>query len=42
MKGIKKHTHQDRERIVGEMVPLLQKKLGDNLVELAAQTCAIT
>jgi kanamycin nucleotidyltransferase len=37
MKGIKKYTHRDREGIVREMVPLITKKFGDNLVALAAQ-----
>lgn len=35
MEGIKKYTHQDRERIVQEMVPLIKKKFGKNLVALA-------
>ena len=37
MKGIKKHTHADREKIVNDMVPLIQEKFGDNLVALASQ-----
>ena len=37
MKGIKKHTHADREKIINEMVPLIKDKFGDNLVALAAQ-----
>jgi hypothetical protein len=36
MKGIKKHTHEDREKIIREMVPLIKKKFGDNLIALAA------
>ncbi|PKK84396.1 MAG: hypothetical protein CVT49_03480 [candidate division Zixibacteria bacterium HGW-Zixibacteria-1] len=35
MKGIKKHTHEDREKAILEMVPLIRKKFGDNLVPLA-------
>jgi len=37
MKGIKKHTHQDREKIVEEMVRLIMEQFGDNLVALASQ-----
>jgi hypothetical protein len=37
MKGIKKYTHSDREHIVREMVPLIKKKFGDDLIALAAQ-----
>jgi len=36
MKGIKKHTHADREKIIRKLVPLIRKKFGDNLVALAA------
>lgn len=36
MKGIKKHTHEDREKVIQEMVPLINKKFGDNLIALAA------
>lgn len=35
MKGIKKHTHEDREKAIREMVPLIRKRFGDNLVALA-------
>jgi hypothetical protein len=37
MKGIKKHTHADRETIIVEMIPLITEKFGDNLTALAAQ-----
>jgi len=37
MEGIKKYTHQQREQIVREMIPLIKKKFGKNLVALAAQ-----
>ncbi|MCZ6677120.1 MAG: hypothetical protein O7E52_07695 [Candidatus Poribacteria bacterium] len=37
MKGIRKYSHRDRQRIIEEMVPLVQKKFGDNLLALAAQ-----
>jgi hypothetical protein len=36
MKGIKKHTHEDREKVISEMVPLIKKKFGDDLIALAA------
>ena len=36
MKGLKKHSHQDRERVIRELVPLIKKKFGDNLIALAA------
>jgi hypothetical protein len=35
MKGIKRHTHQDREKVISEMTPLIEKKFGDNLIALA-------
>jgi hypothetical protein len=37
MRGLKKHTHEDRLKVIREMVPLVRKKFGDNLVALAAQ-----
>ncbi len=37
MEGIKQHTHQDREKVVNEMVPVIKEYFGDNLVALAAQ-----
>ena len=36
MKGLKKHSHQDREKVIRELIPLIKKKFGDNLVALAA------
>lgn len=36
MKGLKKHSHQDREKVIRELVPLIKKKFGDNLIALAA------
>ena len=36
MRGIKKHTHSDREKVIREMVPFIKKKFGDNLIALAA------
>jgi hypothetical protein len=36
MKGLKKRSHQDREKVIRELVPLLEKKFGDNLIALAA------
>lgn len=35
MKGLKKHSHKDREKVIRELVPLIKKKFGDNLVALA-------
>ena len=35
MKGIKRHTHADRERILRDMIPLIREKFADNLVALA-------
>lgn len=37
MKGLKKHSHRDRENVIEEMISLIQRKFGDNLVALAAQ-----
>ena len=37
MKGLKKSAHQDRQRIVEEMLPQIREKFGDNLIALAAQ-----
>lgn len=37
MKGIKAHTHEDRTRVIEEMIPLVRKEFGDNLIGLAAQ-----
>lgn len=36
MKGIKRHTHEDREKVIRKMLPLIRKKFGDNLIALAA------
>ena len=36
MKGIKRYTHQERQQIIGEMIPLIQKKFGEDLLALAA------
>ncbi len=37
MKGIKPHTHRDRQAVIKEIVPLIKKKFGRDLVALAAQ-----
>jgi hypothetical protein len=37
MKGIKPHTHAERERVVAEILPLIKKKFGANLRGVAAQ-----
>lgn len=36
MRGLKKHSHEDRRRVIEEFVPLVRKKFGENLVALAA------
>ena len=36
MKGLKRHTHEERRRVVEELVPLVRRKFGANLVALAA------
>lgn len=35
MKGIKAHTHQDREKIIQQLIPKLQEKFGNNFIALA-------
>lgn len=35
MKGLKKHTHEERQRVIDQMVPLIRQKFGDNLLALA-------
>jgi len=37
MKGLKKYSHKDRGKIIKEMIPLIKKKFGKNLLALAAQ-----
>lgn len=37
MKGLKKYTHEDRQKVIEEIIPLVRRKFGDNLVALAAQ-----
>ncbi|MBN1295058.1 MAG: hypothetical protein JXB48_24705 [Candidatus Latescibacteria bacterium] len=37
MKGLKKYKHKEREQVVNELVPLIKKRVGKNLVALAAQ-----
>lgn len=36
MKGLQKYSHSDRQRVVEEIIPLIQEKFGENLVALAA------
>ena len=36
MKGIRRYSHTDRQQVVEEMIPLIQKKFGENLLALAA------
>jgi kanamycin nucleotidyltransferase len=37
MKGIKKHTHAEREKVLHELVPQLKQKFGKNLIAIAAR-----
>jgi hypothetical protein len=37
MKGLKKHTHQDRRKVIEEIIPLVREKFGENLIALAAE-----
>lgn len=37
MKGLKKYTHRDRQKIVEKLIPQIRQKFGDNLIALAAQ-----
>lgn len=37
MKGLKKYSHQDREKVIREMIPLIKMKFGEDLIALAAQ-----
>jgi hypothetical protein len=37
MKGIKKNTHKEREAVLLEMVPLIKRKFGKNLLAIAAR-----
>jgi hypothetical protein len=36
MKGLQRYSHNDRQKVIEEMIPLIQKKFGENLVALAA------
>jgi kanamycin nucleotidyltransferase len=35
LRGLKQHTHQERDRVVEALIPLIQQHLGDNLAALA-------
>jgi len=37
MRGLKKFSHKDREKVIKEMIPLIKNKFGKNLIALAAQ-----
>lgn len=37
MKGIKKHSHNERETVLNELIPLIKNKFGDNLLAIAAR-----
>lgn len=37
MKGIKKYTHKERAEVLHEMVPLIKRKFGKNLLAIAAR-----
>ena len=36
MKGLKRHSHQERQQAIEEIIPLIQRKFEENLVALAA------
>ncbi|MCP4583718.1 MAG: hypothetical protein GY839_19075 [candidate division Zixibacteria bacterium] len=36
MKGVRKYTHEDRQKVIEEMIPLIKKKFGDNMIALAS------
>lgn len=36
MRGIKAYTHAERQQVIAELLPLIQRKFGDNLVAVAA------
>jgi len=35
MQGIKAYTHAERQQVIEELLPLIQRKFGDNLVAVA-------
>ena len=35
--GLKRHTHEEREKVIGQLVPIIKKLLGDNLLAIASQ-----
>jgi hypothetical protein len=37
MRGIRKHSRQDRLRVIAEVTPVIRERFGENLVALAAQ-----
>lgn len=37
MKGLKKYSHEERQKIVEKILPQIREKFGDNLIALAAQ-----
>lgn len=36
MQGLKAYTHADRQQVIDELLPLIQRKFGANLVAVAA------
>ena len=36
MQGLRRYTHADRQQVIEELLPLIQRKFGDNLVAVAA------
>jgi len=36
IKGIRSHTHADRQQAIEELIPLIRQKFGANLIALAA------
>jgi hypothetical protein len=41
MQGIRRYTHADRRQVIEELLPLIQRKFGANLVAVAASVVRI-
>ena len=39
MKGIKAHPHRDRQKVIDEMVPLIKRRFGPDLLGLLVSGC---
>lgn len=35
--GLKRHTHEGRQKVIEQILPTIEKLLGDNLLAVAAQ-----